>query len=174
MVKSDAPLYESDPEAWRAYLAEGNAKQPRKRVSADALICNAAGELLLVNPNYKPDWDVPGGMVEANEPPHDAACRELKEELGLNINPGRLLVVDWVSPHEPWDDLLSMVFDSQTLSDEDISRIRFRDHEISAFEFCNREQIRERLRPYVWRRISAALDAKETQQTSYLQDGYPL
>ncbi len=173
-MKSDVPLYERDPEAWRAYLAEGNAKQPRKRVSADVLIRDATGRVLLVNPTYKPDWDIPGGMVEANEPPHEAACRELKEELGLDINIGSLLVVDWVSPHGPWDDLLSMVFDAAPLTDEQASKVEFRDAEISAFEFCTQQEAEERLRPYVWRRFSAALEAKDRQCTHYLKDGFRL
>ncbi len=71
MVNADAPLYERDPQAWRAYLAEGNAKQPRKRVSADVILRDHAGRILLVDPQYKPDWDTPGGMAEANEPPHE-------------------------------------------------------------------------------------------------------
>ncbi|WP_331461040.1 NUDIX hydrolase [Micromonospora tarapacensis] len=79
----DRPLYERDPDAWHAHLAEGNAKQPRKRVGADVLIRNEQGHVLLVNPRYKPDWDLPGGMAEANEPPHLAAERELREELGI-------------------------------------------------------------------------------------------
>jgi 8-oxo-dGTP diphosphatase len=48
-------------------------------------------------------------MAEANEPPADAVCRELREELGLDIQVGDLLCVDWVSPHGPWDDLLPVV-----------------------------------------------------------------
>jgi hypothetical protein len=51
-----------------AYLAEGNAKQARKRVSADAIVRDSSGRILLVDPIYKPDWDMPGGMAEANEP----------------------------------------------------------------------------------------------------------
>jgi 8-oxo-dGTP diphosphatase len=77
-------LYERDPQTWLAHLAEGNAQQPRKRVSADAIIRDQAGRLLLVNPNYKPDWDLPGGMAEANEAPIDAVRRELREELGAD------------------------------------------------------------------------------------------
>src|SRR5437764_10001357 len=73
---SDAPLYERDPAAWQAYLAEGNRTQPRKRVAADVLVRDEVGRILLVHPRYKPDWDLPGGMVEANEPPRDAASRE--------------------------------------------------------------------------------------------------
>lgn len=65
----------ADPDAWNAYLAEGNATQARKRVAADVLIRDASGRVLLVNPTYKPGWDLPGGMVEANEPPHAAAIR---------------------------------------------------------------------------------------------------
>jgi hypothetical protein len=36
--------------------------------------------------------------VDADESPYDAAVRELKEELGILVAPGRLLVVDWVPP----------------------------------------------------------------------------
>jgi 8-oxo-dGTP diphosphatase len=169
---NDAPLYERDPAAWRAYLAEGNAKQPRKRVSADVILRDRAGRLLLVDPRYKPDWDMPGGMAEANEPPHEAVRRELKEELGLDIHVGPLLVVDWVSPHGPWDDLLAFIFDGGELREEQISGLKLVDDELAAFEFCAEEQARERLRPYVWRRVSVALDGLKTGRVQYLQDGY--
>ena len=119
-MSTDGELYERDPEAWNAYLAEGNAKQARKRVSADAIVRDSSGRILLVDPVYKPDWDLPGGMAEANEPPAAAVRRELQEELGLNVTVGGLLCVDWVSPHGPWDDLLNFIFDGGTLSDSDI------------------------------------------------------
>jgi 8-oxo-dGTP diphosphatase len=47
-------LYERDPEAWQRYLAEGNAKQPRKRVGADVLIRDNQNRILLVDPTHKP------------------------------------------------------------------------------------------------------------------------
>ncbi len=90
----------SDPVAWNAYLAEGNIQQARKRVAADVIFRDEPGRILLVDPKYKPDWDLPGGMAEANEPPLKAARREAKEELGLEVLAAPLLVVDWVSP--PW------------------------------------------------------------------------
>ncbi|MGH3648140.1 MAG: NUDIX domain-containing protein [Micromonosporaceae bacterium] len=171
-MTSSAPLYERDPEAWRAHLAEGNATQPRKRVSADVVIRDRVGRLLLVDPKYKPDWDVPGGMAEANEPPQRAAQREVLEELGLDIQIGELLCVDWVSPHGPWDDLLAFVFDGGQLNDDQVANLRVLDDELATFELCVEEEARRRLRPHVWRRVSVALDALKTGRNRYLQDGY--
>lgn len=62
----------ADPEAWNAYLAEGNATQARKRVSADVLLRDEEGRVLLVKPTYKPGWDLPGGMAEFVSPPEAA------------------------------------------------------------------------------------------------------
>jgi 8-oxo-dGTP pyrophosphatase MutT (NUDIX family) len=172
-MTSQGELYERDPEAWNSYLAEGNARQPRKRVSADILLRDGQGRILLVDPVYKPDWDLPGGMAEANEPLADTVRRELREELGLEVTVGRLLCVDWVSPQGPWDDLLNFIFDGGILGSEAISSLRLVDDELRAFEFCDEKRAIERLRPYVWRRVSAALDALETGLASYLQDGRP-
>lgn len=171
-MSSDRALYERDPEAWNAHLAEGNAKQARKRVSADAILRDALGRILLVDPKYKPDWDLPGGMAEANEPPAAAVRRELQEELGLDLQPGDLLCVDWVSPHGPWDDLINFIFDGGVLDERDLARLRLMDDELRAYEFCELGQVKERLRPYVWRRVSTALEALATGRARYLQDGY--
>jgi 8-oxo-dGTP diphosphatase len=173
-MSSEIPLYRRDPEAWRALLAEGNATQPRKRVGVDVLLSDEANRILLVDPKYKPNWDLPGGMCEANEPPTEAGRRELKEELGLDLDIGRLLCVDWVSPHGPWDDSLMFIFDGGRLSDAEVSGFQLMDGEIGAFEFCSEAEASARLRPYVWRRVGAALEALRTGSTFYLQDGYRL
>jgi 8-oxo-dGTP diphosphatase len=173
-VTSDVPLYQRDPEAWRAHLAEGNRLQPRKRVGADVLFRDAAGRILLVDPRYKPDWDLPGGMAEANEPPLDCARREVKEELGIEFVGSRPLVIDWVAPHDPWDDSLMFIFDGGVLGDEQQARIILRDGELSEYRFCTRDEASRLLRPYVWHRVEAALDALPVQETTYLHDGRPV
>jgi ADP-ribose pyrophosphatase YjhB (NUDIX family) len=169
---TEPPLYERDPEAWNALLLEGNRTQPRKRVAADVLFRDEAGRILLVDPTYKPDWDLPGGMAEANEPPLDAAIREVREELGLDYRGGRLLVVDWVAPHGPWDDCLMFLFDGGVLSEEEQAAIRLEaGGELREARFVTGEEAKELLRPYVWKRVEGAFDALRNQTARYLHDG---
>ena len=175
-MNPEKPLYQRDHQAWQEHLAEGNAKQARKRVGADALLRDERGRILLVNPKYKPDWDMPGGMAEANEPPVEALRRELTEELGLEIPTSdmALLCLDWVSPHGPWDDSLMFIFDAGILTADQIARLRLADSELAGYEFCAPERARQRLRPYVWLRVNAALQAFESRRTAYLHDGHPV
>lgn len=170
-MSSQVPLYQRDPDAWYAHLAEGNAKQARKRVAADVLIRDQQGRILLVDPKYKPDWDLPGGMAEANEAPAEAARRELREELGLDLQVRDLLCVDWVSPHGPWDDSMMFVFDGGALTTQQIRGLHPVDEELEQFRFCREDEARELLRPYVWRRVAVALEGLRTGRVRYLEDG---
>jgi ADP-ribose pyrophosphatase YjhB (NUDIX family) len=156
----------NDPDRW-AYLAEGNAKQARKRVAADALVRDTAGRVLLVNPTYKEFWDLPGGMAEANEAPRAAAERELREELGLIITAGRPLVVDWDGPHGPWDDQLVFVFDAGTVSAEQAADVRLADDELAAAEFVHPIEAASRLRPDMADRLMRALRALDGNVIDY-------
>ncbi|RIQ19468.1 NUDIX domain-containing protein [Jiangella rhizosphaerae] len=170
-MSTEQPLYERDPESWHAYLVEGNARQPRKRVSADVLIRDVSGRILLVEPTYKPGWDLPGGMAEANEPPDMAARRELHEELGIDLEIGRLLCIDWVAPHGPWDDLLAFIFDGGRLTPAQVSQIRLQNSELRAFEFCHDDLITERLPQSLSRRVAAARSALVKGDVRYVHDG---
>lgn len=175
MMSAEEPLYRRDPEAWQRHLAEGNAKQARKRVGADAILRDDQGRILLVDPEYKPDWDLPGGMIEANEPPIDGLLRELKEELNLELTSGQLSLacIDWVSPHGPWDDSLMFIFDGGQLDAAQISHLHPDRDELDHYAFLNPEEAQHRLRPYAWLRVEAALKAAESQTVAYLHDGHP-
>jgi len=59
--------------------------------TASALVVDEAGRLLLARRAAEPFegcWDTPGGFVEEGEHPLDALRRELREETGLEIEPG--------------------------------------------------------------------------------------
>ncbi|MFF4648257.1 NUDIX domain-containing protein [Streptomyces sp. NPDC001389] len=157
-----------------AYLAEGNAKQARKRVAADALIRDGQGRILLVNPTYKGGWDLPGGMAEENEPPEAAVRRELEEELGLAVGTLRFLCVDWVTPHGPWDDLLGFVFDAGVLEPEQIAKLSPQDEEISEHRFFELDEALKRLPDRQRARAAQALRALGDGVPRYLQNGSPL
>lgn len=163
----------ADPEAWNAYLAEGNAKQARKRVSADAIIRDPAGRVLLVNPTYKPGWDLPGGMAEANEAPEDAVARELSEELALKVTLRGLLVVDWVAPHGPWDDQLAFIFDCGTLTPNQTAGVRPRDDdgELADVAFVPPTEAATWLPERIGNRYSVALEAMSSGSLLYLRNG---
>ncbi|WP_246083102.1 NUDIX domain-containing protein [Nonomuraea diastatica] len=138
----------------------------------DALLRDRHGRVLLVDPAYKPNWDLPGGMAEANEAPADALHRELAEELGLHLPQGMALVcVDWVAPHGPWDDSLMMIFNGGTLTPDHVARLHLADAELAAFEFCTLEETQKRLRPYVWERLHAAITAAAAGTVAYLHNG---
>jgi ADP-ribose pyrophosphatase YjhB (NUDIX family) len=141
--------------------------QAHKRVAADVLIRDNAGRILLVDPTYKPDWDLPGGMAEANEPPRVAAARELREELGLTIVVGRLLAIEWAPPHGPWDDHIMFVFDGGTLTAERAAGLRPIDAELARLEFVPLAEAAARLRSDVWQRLQRAHTALGTDLIDY-------
>lgn len=163
-----ATLNENQDSASRlAYLAEGNAKQARKRAAVDVILRDGAGRILIVDPVYKPDWDLPGGMVEKNEPPRQTAIREVHEELDLEVVPGPLLHIEWVPPHGPWDDMISLIFDGGIVSDP--SALRLADGELRAAEFVEPDEAQARLRPYVWARAKAALAVLNGAPLRYME-----
>jgi len=62
--------------------------------TACAFVTDADGRLLLgrrAGEPWRGYWDTPGGFIEEGEDPLDALRRELKEETGLDVEPGRFV-----------------------------------------------------------------------------------
>ena len=152
-----------EPDKWYAQLASFHA-------AAALFITDDTGRVLLVKPNYRDHWAIPGGYVDQHESPHAAAGRELREELGLVLHVGDLLVVDWASPAGPRPRaLVNFIFDGGRLSRN--HSIRVDSDELETFGFHDPEQCRRLLPPRVAPRIEAALAARAKGTTLYLTDG---
>jgi ADP-ribose pyrophosphatase YjhB (NUDIX family) len=66
---------------------------PRLPVGAGALIRDPEGRVLLIHQTYQrpPLWLPPGGWVDRGETLREAASREVREELGVEIDVGQPL-----------------------------------------------------------------------------------
>lgn len=134
---------------------------PRKRVITSALITDASGRVLCVEPIYKPTWHLPGGTVERGESPADACRRECLEELGVRIELGRLLAVGPIpdDPHEPGGGL-AFIYDAQLPSGTVIDDLVVPPDELVAVHWLDAAQRAERLSANASTFVAAGLIAQ--------------
>jgi ADP-ribose pyrophosphatase YjhB (NUDIX family) len=79
-------------EAVRARL-QGELGCITPKVGADAAIFDDGGCILLVERADDRRWGLPAGWVEPNEPPSHTVVREVREEIGLEVEPVQLVDV---------------------------------------------------------------------------------
>ncbi|MGW7105082.1 NUDIX domain-containing protein [Streptomyces xanthophaeus] len=107
------------------------ASLPRVLAGAAALYRDAQGRVLIVEPNYREGWVLPGGTVESDqgESPRTAARRESAEEIGIDVPLGRLLAVDWVlGPGRP--PIVAYLYDGGVLDAEQLASIELQQEEL--------------------------------------------
>jgi 8-oxo-dGTP pyrophosphatase MutT (NUDIX family) len=147
------------------------ARLSRKRMAAGILFRDSRGRVLLVEPSYKPNWEIPGGVVEADESPWAAATRELSEELGWDRPLGRLLVVDYLRPQGSRPEGVLFVFDGGVLQERDLVGLVFPDAEILSAVFVTLADARTKVKPMLADRLAAAVEAAELGVTALCEQG---
>jgi ADP-ribose pyrophosphatase YjhB (NUDIX family) len=148
------------PDAWFSSL-------PGVVVAAGGLITDASGRVLLVKPNYRDLWSLPGGICEHGEPPQAGCARELAEELGMDIPVGRLLATDWSQPYGAYArPIMHFVFDGGHLNDG--SGIVIQEAELDGFEFVAPPDLPPYLPAYGLARVRGALRAREASRSVFL------
>lgn len=150
----------TDEAAWYASLATMYG-------TAAALITSPSGDVLLVKPNYRDLWSLPGGILEDSEPPHAGCAREVLEEIGVSVPVGPLLAVDWITSAglrpKP---LVAFVFDGGVLADQ--SSIVLQESELDDFAFVAPSDVPGYLPQHMATRVAAALRARHSGGAVYV------
>ncbi|MGW5675941.1 NUDIX domain-containing protein [Streptomyces sp. NPDC003860] len=162
----------ADDSAYGAYIAS----LPRVLSGAATLLRDVEGKVLVVEPNYREGWALPGGTVESDggETPREAARRETLEEIGLDVEPGRLLAVDWVrGPLRP--PVVAFVYDGGVLTSHQLAAIRLQEDELLSWRLVERGELGDYLLKSLGHRITAALEALDSGTgPADLVDGLPI
>ena len=138
------------------------------RIAAGALFVDG-DRILLVRKTYGNGWDIPGGYAEVGESPAAACQRELKEELGIQREMRRLLIIDW-APHIDEGDKILYIFDCGELgADED--RIQLQSDELDRWEWVSVRQLPDYVIPRLVRRLTSAYHAYSAGTPIYLEHG---
>jgi 8-oxo-dGTP diphosphatase len=153
--------------SWLAAEAAWYAGLPTMFGSAAALLTDPTGRVLLVKPNYRDHWTLPGGIIEHGEPPHVGCQREVAEEVGLDIAPGLLLAIDWSPPDgvRPRP-IVHFIFDGGVIDEH--APIRLQEDELDGYRFVEPGDLDSYLPSFLATRTSAALAGRAAGAPVYV------
>jgi ADP-ribose pyrophosphatase YjhB (NUDIX family) len=146
---------------------------PRRRIGALGLIRDEAGRVLLVEKAYKAGpqrWGLPGGCTYRDEDATRACVREVFEETGLEITPGRVLTVHRMPASTPAAEGYNLVFDCGVIPSG--TRIVLDERELTGHRWVRLDDLGDLVAPYTEWRINVALEASDGAPVRYLT-GHP-
>lgn len=144
---------------------------PQKRWAAGVLFFDVDGRVLLLEPTYKNDWEIPGGIIEDNESPKECCEREVFEELWLKRKVWELLCLEY---QREQDDSYMFVFDGGVLNTQETEKIQMQESEIKSFQFCSIDEIKERVLKKMFVRIWQSMTARENDEMVYYETVYKM
>ncbi|MFC7303255.1 NUDIX domain-containing protein [Streptomyces monticola] len=147
---------------------------PKILAGAAVLFRDGEGRVLILEPNYRSGWALPGGTIESDEgeTPREAARRETKEEIGLDAVPGPLLAIDWVSGADR-PPIAAYLYDGGVLAPEQLDAIVLQEEELDSWRLVPVAELDAYGPPWLVRRVTAALAALEAGRGPVeLVDGY--
>lgn len=142
---------------------------PKKQVGTAVLFFNPKGELLIVKPDYKDTWIVPGGSTDINESPLHCAIRETKEEIGLDVTELELVGVYHSPGKGLYSDSLKFIFYGGILSESDISKILLSAQELEKYTFLPPNEAIPLFSLSLQRSVPQCLDAIKNRTVAYIE-----
>lgn len=143
-------------------------KYASKWMAAGVIFTDSSGKVLIVKPTYKEGWEIPGGLIEEDESPAQACAREIKEELGFDFVPGRLLCVDYLSNADERGDRIMFIFDGGQIGERIIT---LPPDELSEYRYVDMSEIPALFHERLARRIPKAVEAVSRGVCTYLENG---
>ncbi|MBI4119577.1 MAG: NUDIX hydrolase [Parcubacteria group bacterium] len=144
-------------------------------MAVGVLFFNELHELLIVKPNYKDSWSIPGGVIDENESPREACLREVKEEVGLTVKKVKLLGVDYMSPetseYQNKSENLQFIFYGGILTQNQMRSIKLQKEELDEYKFLKLENALPLLNRNLSSRIPPCLEALKNNTAVYLEGG---
>jgi len=132
---------------------------------------NEKNEILFVKANYKDYWSIPGGVVEGNESPRSGCLREVKEEVGLDLQSLKLLCIDYISDIDINGENLQFVFFAGRISQNEINSIKLGEDEVLDWRFMTVEKAWPLLNKKYQLRFPKCLEALKNNTAIYLENG---
>jgi len=136
----------------------------KKRAASANVICEShQGNLLVVKAKYKPYWSLPGGWIDRNESPRDAAIRELHEEIGLEVRAEELELASVINRISRRADTYLFVFRLKNRLDENVE-LKLQPSEIAGYDWVSKQDIRQKRQDRHYNRAPKnwAADSPET------------
>lgn len=121
----------------------------KRAASATVILETPDEKILVLKSDYKQRWSIPGGFIEAGETSKTTAIREVREEIGLSLDPDRLdfyAVIDRTSDKAQ---TYQFIFYAK-LASEAVDTIQLQPSEIQAFKLLSRHDIFAEPDQYTW------------------------
>lgn len=140
---------------------------PGKRIAAGVMLITPDGRFLMVKPAYRPEWLLPGGIVERDESPLQACLREVAEELGLVPDIDGLAGTSWKPGNDDRPEAIHFVFHAP-ITEESAMTLKPLEDEITEVRLMTIPEAVSLAGPVQGRRLQACHEAILQGKTAYL------
>lgn len=111
--------------------------------SAGVIVENSKGEVLVLKAHYKPYWSFPGGWIEHDQTPREAALRELEEETGIILAPNDIVFDSMVNRISDIMQSYQFIFRAVAPLELKANEITLQANEIDTWKWVSRQDVLE-------------------------------